>query len=370
MCTRKSQTNRVSESSGHVRLFHRHFQATALTSARNPSSLPLNELSMYMTIALFLLSLLSLLIFRSYQSRGARDHLSRLNIYKDFVDPPSMTTSEPMATDPQENCPLFTLIPGEVRDRIFQFAVTDHAIRKEEYEKATHFYRPGFRFADQKLDTTLLRTCRRIYDETKHLPTENFVQVEWRYRPPPAGEGRRSRSSVFTYHCPDLEVVKSLHLFTQQYWLEDWQFHVKRIAKNMPNLQNIKITLRHGDWWNWETSVPLLFDPKQPGTPWLNRPTQAADPFDKKSWGYQFRSFPDLKLLELELESVEGKKTELDQIVQRAPGWQFPLSDTHVLALNPQLTTRTGRIGLTLRKSAMFLRSMYLCNLGDYRREQ
>ena len=80
--------------------------------------------------------------------------------------------------------------------------------------------------------------------------------------------------------------------------------------------------------------------------------SQPSDPFDPNSWGNQFRKFRGLKLLELELESIEGKRIELDDIVRRAPGWQFPLGDSQALILNPKETTRTGRIGLKLRKRA------------------
>ena len=265
----------------------------------------------------------------------------------------SGTPRQAMATSAQEDCPLFSRIPGEIRDRIFQYAVTEHAFRKQEYEKNAHYYRPGFRFADQKIDTTLLLTCRRIHQETRHLPSRNYVQVEWCFRAPPNTD-RQRRISVFARNSPNMEDLKSLHLFTQQFWLERWGDSADTIAKKMPNLHYLKITLRHGDWWHWENSVPLKFDPKQRGMANMNRQTQAGDPFDASSWGYQVRKFPSLRLLELELESIEGKRIELDDIVRHAPGWQFPISDTHVLILNPKETRRTGRIGLKLRKSASF----------------
>ena len=263
----------------------------------------------------------------------------------------SATHRDLSPTSMQEESPLFNLIPGEIRDRIFQYAVTEHAIRKEEYEKNAHYYRPGFRFADQKIDTALLRTCRRVYQETRHLPSRNYVQVEWCYRAPPNIDPQRPRLSVFSHGSPNMEDLKSLHLFTQQYWLEGWADHRSdTVAKKMPNLQYLKITLRHGDWWSWESSAPLRFDPKQRGTANMNRQSQATDPFHQSSWGYQIRKLPNLKVFELELESIEGKRVELDEIIRRAPGWQFPMSGNQILALNPKETRRTGRIGLKLRK--------------------
>ena len=260
----------------------------------------------------------------------------------------SAASKEPIPFKMQEDSLLFNLVPGEIRDRIFQYAVTEHAIRKEEFQKNTHYYRPGFRFADQEIDTALLRTCRRIYQETRHLPSRNHVQVEWCFRAPP---NTRSRFSVFDTNSPNMKDLRSLHLFTQQFWLESWGNQSTRtIAKKMPNLQYLKITLRHGDWWSWEDSAPLKLDPKQSGTADMNRQSQQADPFHPMSWGYQLQKFPNLKMYELELESIEGKRTELDEIVRKAPGWQFPMIGNQALVWNPRETKRTGRIGLKLRK--------------------
>ncbi len=60
--------------------------------------------------------------------------------------------------------------------------------------------------------------------------------------------------------------------------------------------------------------------------------------------------FKGLKTFELELETVEGKRKELDEIVLRAVDWRFPLGDENVLVLNPARTRRTGWHGVKLRK--------------------
>ena len=52
--------------------------------------------------------------------------------------------------------------------------------------------------------------------------------------------------------------------------------------------------------------------------------------------------FKGLKTLELELETVEGKRKELDEIIVRAADWRFPLGDGDILVLNPARTKRTG----------------------------
>ena len=63
-----------------------------------------------------------------------------------------------------------------------------------------------------------------------------------------------------------------------------------------------------------------------------------------------FSVFKGLKTFELELETVEGKRKELDEIVIRAVEWRFPLGDDNILILNPARTKRTGWHGVKLRK--------------------
>ena len=79
-------------------------------------------------------------------------------------------------------------------------------------------------------------------------------------------------------------------------------------------------------------------------------PSTAADGFDVASWGHQFSVFKGLKTFELELETVEGKQKELDEVITRAADWHLPLGDGNVLVMNPARTKRTGWHGVKLRK--------------------
>lgn len=72
---------------------------------------------------------------------------------------------------------------------------------------------------------------------------------------------------------------------------------------------------------------------------------EASDPFEHDSWGYQFRNFQNLKVFKLELETIETKKTELDQIVTHASTWQFMLGNGSIMILNASMTEKTGWIG-------------------------
>lgn len=45
--------------------------------------------------------------------------------------------------DPQHGCPFFNRLPGEVRDEIFNLAVTEYCTKKWPLEKNQHYYRPS-----------------------------------------------------------------------------------------------------------------------------------------------------------------------------------------------------------------------------------
>lgn len=264
----------------------------------------------------------------------------------------AIPTEAPIDTsnaNPQKESPLFGWIPGEIRDHIFDLALTACPGKQDPFEKNSYYYRPGFRYSDQKLDTALLCTCRRVYQEACLIPYKNYARVEWHNpdRGPSAAEARKFARGGLT-------VVTSLHLFTQQFWLEDssWRTRARNIARGQ-NLCHLKITIRHSDWWWWEDSAPLLLDAKKNGTKGkasAMRHSAATDGFHVKSWGHQFSVFTGLKTFELELETVEGKRTELDEIVVRAGDWHLPLGDGNVLVLNPARTKRTGWHGMKLPK--------------------
>lgn len=63
-----------------------------------------------------------------------------------------------------------------------------------------------------------------------------------------------------------------------------------------------------------------------------------------------------LKVFQLELETVEKKKDELDAIVARAPGWQFPLDGDRIMILDESKTKRIGWLGHKL--GLMFLQNL------------
>ena len=80
----------------------------------------------------------------------------------------------------QNDCPFFTKTPREIRDQIFDLALSPS--QKLQLSLCPGFWnrsRPSFEVIDGKLSTALLRTCQRIYSETRHLPSRNYVKIDW-----------------------------------------------------------------------------------------------------------------------------------------------------------------------------------------------
>ncbi|KAL8928625.1 MAG: hypothetical protein Q9172_000840 [Xanthocarpia lactea] len=245
-----------------------------------------------------------------------------------------MELSMDHAINPQLESPLFTRIPPEVRNQIFKFALTayeDPASRK--YSSAAYYYRPGYT-RPHRIDTELLLTCRRVYWETYKFPASINEHTSWYWRTPP--NIMKNHLPVDDRRCSLVRRrdLRTVHVFAQQIWLEGDGFAGFTGLWEYSCPTTLVITLRHSDWWWWEDEAPLTFDPKQEGkaSPEKNRSRSAA--FASGSWGNQFRKIKGLQRLQLELETVANKKQELDAIVDRADGWEFPLADDRALRFN------------------------------------
>lgn len=158
----------------------------------------------------------------------------------------------------QSASPLFNRIPGEIRNHIFKLALTSFDDETRPYKKGAYYYRPGYRYA-QKIDTTLLLTCRRIFLETESVPASINEHTSWYERAP---EDVANNELSMESHPAALKRrlrLKTLHLFTQQYWLEGqrqhgaWRFGFESLTQHwdrmFASVTCLRITLRHSDWW-------------------------------------------------------------------------------------------------------------------------
>ena len=108
-----------------------------------------------------------------------------------------LSTSGPV--NPQSASPLFNRIPPEIRNRIFELALTAYDDKTKPYQSGTYYHRPGHRYA-HKVDTNLLLTCRRIYAETKDIPASINPYTCWFHRAPPYAS-KNAHQALHRRHC-------------------------------------------------------------------------------------------------------------------------------------------------------------------------
>ncbi|KUJ16217.1 uncharacterized protein LY89DRAFT_586259 [Mollisia scopiformis] len=248
--------------------------------------------------------------------------------------------------NPQKDSPLFNgLIPPEIRNEIFSYALTETTSTDPSALYPEHISRPDYT-ASTSICTALLQTCRLIYLETYRLPALNREHVFWHERGPPSPadsyidveEGYFSRMPSW-----QLDLVTEIHLFTQMYWLEQSFEDFCRRSFNA-KVEKLKITIRRGDWWWNESNEPLFIHPKidSPGFDEMvdsirydRAAARAGKPlqsFEDGSWGSAFKLLPSLKELEIEFETSDDKSEELENIVDWAKTWKFPMKEGTVLS--------------------------------------
>ncbi|KAJ5494347.1 hypothetical protein N7463_010434 [Penicillium fimorum] len=263
--------------------------------------------------------------------------------------------------DPQGPCPISTYspidiapiygLPPEIRNRIYKLALESKDVLPGEnphaiYQQNDFYYRPGYK-QPKRIQTALLQTCQQIYREASLLPPAINEHTFWFYRSPPHVNDASSPVNYFRKMTPKQQAqVQHLHLFTQQYFLEDnnWSqiWDGLALGNDKPGLRGecmitpkkMTITLRHTDWWFWENNDPLGIDPFRPGRTRAAQMGEAVSPEDAaRSWGNRFSSIPCLEELVIEFETIMRKKDQLDAIIQQALEWKFPMQADNGLYL-------------------------------------
>lgn len=135
-----------------------------------------------------------------------------------------------------------------------------------------------------------------------------------------------------------LELVKEIHLFSQEFWLEQ-SFPAYCEERFMSGVEKLKITIRRCDWWWNERNHPLAINPYN-GTADSQQMTRDimackegnVPEWNMQGWGTAFAKLPKLKEVEIELETSDDKVDELVAIVEWAKGWKFPLKDGKIMS--------------------------------------
>ncbi|KAF5691877.1 hypothetical protein FDENT_3245 [Fusarium denticulatum] len=221
---------------------------------------------------------------------------------------------------PQDESPLYAKLPGEVRDSIFSYVLTDHPdpTPNKKFKENSCYTRPSY-LAAQSTDTRLLRTCRAIYRETWFKPFLLREHTEWATgedrAPPPHKAPPRLRpmlAKISKSLGTDSVEIERLRVFAQMYRLQE---NGLREVLRTPHLapRTITLTIRHTDWWYWEEDEPLHFDGN-----WIEGVCQVLTPSTT-----QFC---------IELESLERKKDQVDKIAkQMVDSWFFKRPDGVIL---------------------------------------
>lgn len=107
----------------------------------------------------------------------------------------------------------------------------------------------------------------------------------------------------------------------------------------MQAIEKMTITIRRGDWWLWENGNTLGINPQR-GTAngnlmradWNREARGEVIPWDKHAWGCSFKHLRALQELEMEFETTVYEEKQLQDIVEHAKTWRFPMGEGRVLS--------------------------------------
>lgn len=224
--------------------------------------------------------------------------------------------------DDQYSSPLFSVLPGEIRDLIYRYALSDYEDMTRAYDHETCYRRPEY-MAPRKTDTALLRTCQAIYTNCWFMPwtqaQHTFFLAAGSRKPTRTTEPHqmaRMSQLIENLHpeaSPRSKEVENVQIFAQLYILEPG--HQLNRLLQIPHFtpRTITITLRHTDIWYWENDHPIYTD-----TPWV-----------------RLARFPaSVSTLRIQFESIERRKPQVDYVSSQArEDWFFQRTDdVHLVA--------------------------------------
>lgn len=236
-----------------------------------------------------------------------------------------------VAPAPQTASPIFSVLPGEVRENIFSYVLTDYPDPSPErrYASDTCYTRPSYS-APRRTDTALLQTCRAAYAEAWFLPFVLREQVHFLANPnraPPEYAGLRdlvAHLRRIAEQTGDEKVeIAGLRVFAQMFKIE--QGNLVQVL-SFPGLfpRVLTLTVRHTDWWYWENDEPLRFEAR-----WIRGVCDVLP--------------ASVREVRIELESTVRRKGQVDAIVnQMGERWFFVRKDGAVLY--PDVTGRACEV--------------------------
>ena len=149
--------------------------------------------------------------------------------------------------------PLFSIIPAEIRNRIFCLACTAYEDPRRPYAFDDWCNRPGQKFC-LTIDCALLRTCRRAYSEARLVSVAMNAHTFW-YGSDRAPQDVKFASDAKGYFArlreDQREHVNEVHVFAQQFTIEDYALREEPpepltcLLEGGKTLRRLTLTLRH-----------------------------------------------------------------------------------------------------------------------------
>lgn len=250
----------------------------------------------------------------------------------------------------QLSSPLYARLPKEIRDMIFRFAIIEfigttssegllgHRTSSRIYHQNTNQTptRPGH-VGITKVCLSLLLTCRRIYMETHHLPIQLKEHIFYRpcfIGPPSLLSSLSVEKYLRRFRPQQLQFLTDIHIVAHQLFLEDGSFMAMCKLKDMQGIRKLRITMRYCDWWDWERNLRMEMNPWGKSIE-LRRIAgmRKVDwaPWKEHIWGCAFQELASLREVEMELETSEDRRQELETIIGQAQRWEFPMTGGRVL---------------------------------------
>jgi hypothetical protein len=116
----------------------------------------------------------------------------------------------------------------------------------------------------------------------------------------------------------------------------------------MQTIEKMTITLRRGDWWFWENGNALDINPQRGDATlhlmradWKREEQGQVIPWNEDAWGCSFKHLRALQELEFEFETTVYEEKQLQDIVEHAKTWRFPMGEGRVLSAAGQKAHRS-----------------------------
>jgi hypothetical protein len=247
---------------------------------------------------------------------------------------PDLLAAHLHSYDPQAACPLFARLPAEIRLQIFALVLTASDDTSRPYRTGAYYHRPGYRFP-HLVDTAVLLTCRAIYLEAYLLPARQNELVWWgengplhAYTKVATHEGLKLGLNISRASMSWLRMSTQHRRLVRAHWFGSPQafnrIPPESIAHYGFHPTTLHITVPAHQWPAWDgmpDDVDVLSRSLLPPT---GRATPEPDPFAASEWSRMLPRVRGLEHFVLELEVLEPRAAELEQIVRQAAHWRFP----------------------------------------------